>query len=154
MLCRYKDKPTYIRPLAHSITRRGIWTRYKQPPVSYPEVMFTCRHLTLVLNVSTFTDACVITQGRAAEVSGLLCDIISKCWLCTRVSDTLLNVPAQMHTYSITMQSNNIPRFLFCIPSGLLLRSRDVHHAEYLCRGILFLAAIQSTAQTRRCNLS
>lgn len=72
------------KALAYPNTRRGIQVKYKQPLVAQSEVTFIRRHLT-----PTFHRLPLALQGRAFQISGLLHDTTSKCWLYTRVSYTL-----------------------------------------------------------------
>ena len=140
----------------YRMTRRGIRIKCKQPSVSQSEVTFTRRHLICTLFIKVRIDTIAYPpQGRGPEISGILSGIISKCWLCARVSLALLRwhrrtqVEMAMNLHADTNTRWNAPtRFdlIILIFSGRLLCSAHLHVAEFLCRWSRILATIQSTA--------
>ena len=120
MPCCYKDIHTNVNKSYHSLSRRrGVRAKYKYNTAFLSKVIMGRCHNTFILNAIIFIDAVVITQSRAREMPGLLHNVVSKSWLCTQVSHTLLTTrilvqaddlrPALRHKDDVMHQNTPLP---------------------------------------------
>ena len=122
-----------------TITRHGIRAKNKQPFIAQPEVTFVAAYICLHLIFTLIDTIAIAQQGRALKVAGLLYDTVSKYWLSTRVTHTLLYL---LQKSTGTTQCTRINYSSTGISLGHLLCAHCLPLGEFLCRSIYFLATI------------
>ena len=100
------DAHTKVITSPGHIKRCGIRAKCKQSRFSNAKVTFSKSHLTSARNDITIGTVAITPQDCNPMVPGLLCGILSKCWLCMRVSyarprshkHTQMDIAPHVHT--------------------------------------------------------